>query len=217
MNFTDLCLKILQILALGLPSIVTIIVVLNRNSFKTQLINIKQNIQSYERNNIIRTNQILARVEKHQQIIKSLLHHRDISDRIHDITKYAIEYMYDRRLSKILENTTQQFIDFVYPISQCGFHSISRQQLLAKIQVNRDASLHYIKTILSHDQYELWASMADPIVAGYINSLFEIYNDPVNDKTNRFIIKSEDYLQTLTRQFIKFASIIKYNKVGDGV
>jgi hypothetical protein len=41
--------------------------------------------------------------------------------------------------------------------------------------------------------------MADPIVTGYINSLFEIYNDPVNDKTNRFIIKSEDYLQTLTR------------------
>jgi hypothetical protein len=39
----------------------------------------------------------------------------------------------------------------------------------------------------------------------------EIYDDPINDKNSRFLIKTEDWVQTLTREFITFASILKRN------
>jgi|GEM_PF-4966756 len=55
----------------------------------------------------------------------------------------------------------------------------------------------------------MWVEMQKPISQGYINTLIEIYDDTINDKNTRFLVKTEDWLQTLTREFITFVSIIK--------
>ena len=45
----------------------------------------------------------------------------------------------------------------------------------------------------------MWVEMAAPIVEQFQKSMNEIYDDPVNDKNSRFMVKVEDYAQQLTR------------------
>lgn len=205
-----LLITVLEVVIMAFPSIVTLVVLLNRKFYIKQLQLINTKIEEVDNNNIKRSQELLERVDYHQDVIKSLLTYKTVSDKVRDMTKHAIQYIGDRRLSKIIENSTQQFIDFIVPIIQDGFANISKQQLLAKIHLNRDNSMAYVKKILSSQQYTIWQPMATPIVNYYINSIFDIYDDPVNDKNSRFFIKSQDYIQTLTRQFIKFAAILKY-------
>jgi hypothetical protein len=68
----------------------------------------------------------------------------------------------------------------------------------------------YVKSILNKEEYEKWLPLSKPVVDNFVKSTFEIYDDPVNDKNSRFLIKAQDYAQTLTREFISFAASLKY-------
>lgn len=211
----SLLIKIFEILIFAFPSIVTILVLLNRNFYIKELQSINTKIDILDTNNKTRTDQILERVQFHQMIIKKMMTYKTASQKIHELTKHAIQYVGDRRLSKIMENSTQQFINFLIPILKQGLTNISKEQLLAKINLNRDNSLSYVKNTLTAHQYEIWKPMAATIVNPYIDSIFDIYNDPINDKNSRFFIKSQDYVQNLVRQLIKFAALIKYHEIGE--
>lgn len=207
--------KILEIIVLAFPSIVTLLVLLNRKFYMKHIDAINVKIDGLEKSNIERNQSVIKRLDQQQEKIKTLLQSKDIADKIRDITRHAIQYVGDRKLSKIIENSTQQFIDLTVSVLQQGFNKLSKEQILAKINRNRDNSMAYVKSILNKEEYEKWLPLSKPVVDNFVKSTFEIYDDPVNDKNSRFLIKAQDYAQTLTREFISFAASLKYPQEPD--
>ncbi len=112
-------------------------------------------------------------------------------------------------MSKVLINSTEHIIDFANSVLDEGFGNQTEQQIIARFELTRDNSLSYLNKFISQQDSKIWMEMQKPICQSYKCAIIEIYEDPVNDKNSRFLIKTEDWAQTLTREFITFASIMK--------
>ena len=141
-----------------------------------------------------------------------LLQNKMVAERLRKITKHVIEYCANSNMSKVLTNTTQHVINFVNSILDQGFGNQTKEQLIARFELSRDNSLAYLRKFVSKQNFNIWLDMQDPLQKNYIKTLIQIYNDAINDKNERFLVVTEDWLQTLTKTFILYTSILKQRK-----
>lgn len=201
--------KILEIIILVFPSLVTLLILINRKFYVKNLNQLKDRFNIFEQKTQKNIKIILEKVEQQQQTLNKLLQNKTVAEKLRQVTKYAIQYCCDNNMNKILTNSTQHIIDFANSIIDQGFGNQTKQQLISRFELSRDNSLSYLKLFVSKQNYDMWVEMQKPISQGYVNALIEIYDDTINDKNTRFLVKTEDWLQTLTREFITFVSIIK--------
>lgn len=168
-------------------------------------INSLQNINQHQqlKQKIIHTQQIM---NQHTQTISNILQEKDIAYRIRQISKHAIDYCGNKQLAKVLQVLTQQFISFMKNVVQIGFQNTTKQQIYAKFNVARSNIERFSKHVIRDDIVDSWKSSINPMVQQYLQQIFQIYNDHVNNKNSRFIIKSQDFAQTLIRDIIMFVA-----------
>lgn len=205
----DLYYKILEIVMLVFPSLVTLLILINRRFYMKNLNILKDRFDIFETKTQNNTRVILTKIDQQQKKLSKLLQNKTVAERIRQITKHAIEYCGNSIMSKVLTNSTQNIIDFSNSVLDEGFGSQVKQQLIARLDLTRDVSLGYLGKFLSEQNAKIWYDMQRPVCQAYRKAIIEIYDDPVNDKNSRFLIKTEDWVQTLTREFIAFASILK--------
>lgn len=207
----DLYYKILEIVMLVFPSLVTLLILINRRFYMKNLNVLKDRFDAFETKTQNNTRVILTKIDQQQKKLSKLLQNKTVAERIRQITKHAIEYCGNSIMSKVLTNSTQNIIDFSNSVLDEGFGNQVKQQLIARLDLTRDVSLEYLGKFLSEQNAKIWYDMQRPVCQAYRKAIIEIYDDPVNDKNSRFLIKTEDWVQTLTREFITFASILKRN------
>lgn len=207
----DLYSKILELVMLVFPSLVTLLILINRRFYMKNLNVLKDRFDAFETKTQNNTRVILTKIDQQQKKLSKLLQNKTVAERIRQITKHAIEYCGNTIMSKVLTNSTQNIIDFSNSVLDEGFGNQAKQQLISRLDLTRDVSLEYLGKFLSEQNAKIWYNMQHPICQSYKKAIMEIYDDPVNDKNSRFLIKTEDWVQTLTREFITFASILKRN------
>lgn len=207
----DLYYKILEIVMLVFPSLVTLLILINRRFYMKNLNILKDRFDIFETKTQNNTRVILTKIDQQQKKLSKLLQSKTVAERIRQITKHAIEYCGNSIMSKVLTNSTQNIIDFSNSVLDEGFGNQVKQQLIARLDLTRDVSLEYIGKFISEQNAKIWYDMQRPVCQAYKKAIIEIYDDPVNDKNSRFLIKTEDWVQTLTKEFITFASILKRN------
>lgn len=207
----DLYYKILEIVMLVFPSLVTLLILINRRFYMKNLNILKDRFDIFETKTQNNTRVILTKIDQQQKKLSKLLQNKTVAERIRQITKHAIEYCGNSIMSKVLTNSTQNIIDFSNSVLDEGFGNQVKQQLIARLDLTRDVSLEYIGKFISEQNAKIWYDMQRPVCQAYRKAIIEIYDDPINDKNSRFLIKTEDWVQTLTREFITFASILKRN------
>lgn len=207
----DLYYKILEIVMLVFPSLVTLLILINRRFYMKNLNILKDRFDIFETKTQNNTRVILTKIDQQQKKLSKLLQNKTVAERIRQITKHAIEYCGNSIMSKVLTNSTQNIIDFSNSVLDEGFGNQVKQQLIARLDLTRDVSLEYIGKFISEQNAKIWYDMQRPSCQAYKKAIIEIYDDPINDKNSRFLIKTEDWVQTLTREFITFASILKRN------
>ena len=207
----DLYYKILEIVMLVFPSLVTLLILINRRFYMKNLNILKDRFDIFETKTQNNTRVILTKIDQQQKKLSKLLQNKTVAERIRQITKHAIEYCGNSIMSKVLTNSTQNIIDFSNSVLDEGFGNQVKQQLIARLDLTRDVSLEYIGKFISEQNAKIWYDMQRPVCQAYRKAIIEIYEDPINDKNSRFLIKTEDWVQTLTREFITFASILKRN------
>lgn len=205
----DLYSKILEIVMLVFPSLVTLLILINRRFYMKNLNILKDRFDVFETKTQNNTRVILTKINQQQKKLSKLLQNKTVAERIRQITKHAIEYCGNSIMSKVLTNSTQNIIDFSNSVLDEGFGNQVKQQLIARLDLTRDVSLEYLGKFLSEQNAKIWYDMQRPVCQAYRKAIIEIYDDPINDKNSRFLIKTEDWVQTLTREFITFASILK--------
>lgn len=204
--------KILEVVVFVFPTIVTILVLVNRKFYMKNLSELKTHLELFEQKTQENTKIILNRLQQQQKILKMLLQNKMVAERLRKITKHAIEYCANSNMSKVLTNTTQHVINFVNSILDQGFDNQTKEQLIARFELSRDNSLAYLRKFVSKQNFNIWLDMQDPLQKNYIKTLIQIYNDAINDKNERFLVVTEDWLQTLTKTFILYTSILKQRK-----
>lgn len=207
----DLYSKILEIVMLVFPSLVTLLILINRRFYMKNLNVLKDRFDAFETKTQNNTRVILTKIDQQQKKLSKLLQNKTVAERIRQITKHAIEYCGNTIMSKVLTNSTQNIIDFSNSVLDEGFGNQAKQQLISRLDLTRDVSLEYLGKFLSEQNAKIWYDMQHSICQSYKKAIMEIYDDPINDKNSRFLIKTEDWAQTLTREFITFASILKRN------
>ncbi len=207
----DLYYKILEMVMLIFPSLVTLLILINRRFYMKNLNILKDRFDIFETKTQNNTRVILTKIDQQQKKLSKLLQNKTVAERIRQITKHAIEYCGNSIMSKVLTNSTQNIIDFSNSVLDEGFGNQVKQQLIARLDLTRDVSLEYIGKFISEQNAKIWYDMQRPVCQAYRKAIIEIYEDPINDKNSRFLIKTEDWVQTLTREFITFASILKRN------
>lgn len=209
MENITLCSKILEIAILVFPSLITLLVLLNKRFYTKNITQLRIYLEEFKTKTQEDTKIILNKIQQQQKILTKLLSNKTVAEKIRQITKYAIQYCNNDKMSKILANFTQQIIQFVNSVIDEGFGSQVKEQLISRFQLAKDNSLTYLKNFVSEQNYKIWLDMQTPICQEYVKALIDIYDDPINDKNSRFLIKTLDYTQILTRKFITFVSIIK--------
>ncbi len=204
--------KILEVVVFVFPTIVTILVLVNRKFYMKNLSELKTHLELFEQKTQENTKIILKRLQQQQKTLKMLLQNKMVAERLRKITKHAIEYCANGNMSKVLTNTTQHVINFVNSILDQGFGNQTKEQLIARFELSRDNSLAYLRKFVSKQNFNIWLDMQDPLQKNYIKTLIQIYNDAINDKNERFLVITEDWLQTLTKTFISYTSILKQRK-----
>ena len=207
----DLYYKILEIVMLVFPSLVTLLILINRRFYMKNLNILKDRFDIFETKTQNNMRVLLTKIDQQQKKLSKLLQSKTVAEKIRQITKHAIEYCGNSIMSKVLTNSTQNIIDFSNSVLDEGFGNQVKQQLIARLDLTRDVSLEYLGKFLSEQNAKIWYDMQRPVCQAYRKAIIEIYDDPVNDKNSRFLIKTEDWVQTLTREFITFASILKRN------
>lgn len=207
----DLYYKILEIVMLVFPSLVTLLILINRRFYMKNLNILKDRFDIFETKTQNNMRVLLTKIDQQQKKLSKLLQSKTVAEKIRQITKHAIEYCGNSIMSKVLTNSTQNIIDFSNSVLDEGFGNQVKQQLIARLDLARDVSLEYIGKFISEQNAKIWYDMQRPVCQTYKKAIIEIYDDPVNDKNSRFLIKTEDWVQTLTREFITFASILKRN------
>lgn len=207
----DLYYKILEIVMLVFPSLVTLLILINRRFYMKNLNILKDRFDIFETKTQNNMRVLLTKIDQQQKKLSKLLQSKTVAEKIRQITKHAIEYCGNSIMSKVLTNSTQNIIDFSNSVLDEGFGNQVKQQLIARLDLARDVSLEYIGKFISEQNAKIWYDMQRPVCQAYKKAIIEIYDDPVNDKNSRFLIKTEDWVQTLTREFITFASILKRN------
>lgn len=207
----DLYYKILEIVMLVFPSLVTLLILINRRFYMKNLNILKDRFDIFETKTQNNMRVLLTKIDQQQKKLSKLLQSKTVAEKIRQITKHAIEYCGNSIMSKVLTNSTQNIIDFSNSVLDEGFGNQVKQQLIARLDLTRDVSLEYLSKFLSEQNAKIWYDMQRPVCQAYRKAIIEIYDDPVNDKNSRFLIKTEDWVQTLTREFITFASILKRN------
>ena len=207
----DLYYKILEIVMLVFPSLVTLLILINRRFYMKNLNILKDRFDIFETKTQNNMRVLLTKIDQQQKKLSKLLQSKTVAEKIRQITKHAIEYCGNSIMSKVLTNSTQNIIDFSNSVLDEGFGNQTKQQLIARLDLTRDVSLEYLGKFISEQNAKIWYDMQRPVCQEYRKAIIEIYDDPVNDKNSRFLIKTEDWVQTLTREFITFASILKRN------
>ncbi len=193
------------------PSIIILLILVNKKFYMKNLNELKARFDTFETRTQENTKAILTKIQQQQKNLSKLLQNKTVAERIRQITKHAIEYCGNSIMSKVLTNSTQNIIDFSNSVLDGGFDNQVKQQLIARLDLTRDVSLEYLGKFLSEQNAKIWYDMQRPVCQAYRKAIIEIYDDPINDKNSRFLIKTEDWVQTLTREFITFASILKRN------
>lgn len=201
---------IVYAMSVVLPSAIAILTLVKKKYFTKAFQEIWNKIDLNQQNAIERFEQLNVSVKTHTVTISKFLQNQDAASRIRQITKHALQYCGNRQIAKVLQKFTQQSIRFIQAILQIGFQNTNKQQIIAKYAVSRQASLQFLKAsgIMNQQYFNKWLQYSTMVGQKYIKQICQIYDDVVNNKNSRFIVKSQDVVQSGVRQFIIFVAKI---------
>ncbi len=140
----------------------------------------------------------------HNKAIISYMEVKQSGQKIRQITKHALQITDNEETRKILTKFTEQFVVFVRQTLDISFQNIGKEQLLAKLELARDNTNFYGKSLLNSIHYNNWLELTKPYLEKYKNDIVQIFSDKVNSKNNRFLIKSLDLAHTIVKQFVLY-------------
>lgn len=206
-----------------LPSVISILTIAKKASFNRKVEGIESKLTQFISSNDEAHKTLTQGISschiimtEHTNNLHQLLRQKDVAARIRQIIKHAIQYCGNRNIGKVMDNSSEALIMFGIDVLDIGLQNITKQQLLAKFWTARDNSAIFAKQILGQQQWQKWQKIVTPILHSYIKNIFEIKDDVVNSKAQRFVIKLQDMTQTIVRQFIMFVAKQDYNDVGVG-
>lgn len=193
-----------------LPSAIAILTLVKKKYFTKAFQEIWNKIDLNQQNAIERFEELNVNVKTHTVTISKYLQKQDAAERIRQITKHALEYCGSRQIAKVLQKFTQQSVRFVQAILQIGFQNTNKQQIIAKFSVSRQTSLEFLRKsgVMSQSEFQQWKEYTTKVGVGYLKQLCNIYDDVVNNKNARFLVKTQDVIQGSVRQFILFVAKI---------
>lgn len=207
--------NILEFIIFCFPSIIAILILINKNMYMQALNQLKENftiLQSQtQKNNDI----ILMQLKQQEEKISKLFMNKTAAEKIRETTKYAVQFCGNNVMRNILIKSTQCAVEFVDSVLDEGIYQEGDQQLIARLQVYKDNALSYLNKFVSQQNYNLWLEMQNPIIQNYKQFLKDLCQDPINDKSARFLVRTENQMQNLTRVFIRYASLIKQQEQGN--
>lgn len=210
MDLNQIVTAIIYGLSVLVPGAITILTLIKKSYVNNSIKMITTKMVQGFQNNNKQHKEIKETLIDHTCKIQKLLQDKNIACKIRQIAKHAIQYCGNRQYGKILDAFTQQFIVFVQDITDIGFENTNKQQIIAKLSVARDNSNNFAKTILNPSLIQNWHAHTTPMVQKYLQEIFQIYEDTVNNKNARFLVKSEDFAQSIVRQFILFSAKLTY-------
>ena len=137
----------------------------------------------------------------------------DTSSKLRNITKHALQCCNDFNTKKILVKFTQQFIGFVQQILDLQLVNISKQQFIAKLHVAIDNTIFYAKQLVSNQHVQGWILLINKQIINYVDACLDLIFDKLNNKDNRFIVKSLDLAHTIVKEYVLYSANLDYDSI----
>ena len=150
--------------------------------------------------------QIYDTLKYNGQIIQTFLEYRDVSSKLRQITRHALQCCTSSDTKKVLVKFTQQFTMFVAQVLELKVHTVSSEHFIAKLDVAIDSTRFYAKQFLSTEFIEGWLKISEPYFQRYKEQCVQLIHDKINNKSDRFIIKSLDLSHTLIKQYVLYSA-----------
>lgn len=188
------------------PSTISIITLVKKKYFTNNFKKIWNKIDQNQQRAIQRFDQLTLNVRKHTSAVGKFLQHKDVATRIRQISKHALDYCGDEDVSKLLEHFAQETIKFIQTIFQIGIDDVTEGQIVSRYKIGRDKSLQYLRSseIMNNEQLQQWIEQSLVFDKHYLEQIYLISKDIVNNKNNRFLIKTQDVFQEAIRAFVMY-------------
>ena len=148
----------------------------------------------------------------HNQVITSYMEIKQAGQKIRQITKHALEVIDNEEAKKILTKFTEQLVIYVRQILDIGFQNASKEQLISKLQLAIDNTSNYGQTLMTKQAFLKWKKMVKHLFNKYKKDILYVFSDKINNKNNRFLIKSLDISHTIIKQFVLYYASLKDSK-----
>ena len=154
---------------------------------------------------------IIDKLNTHYEIIKYYLSEKNVISRLSHIAKHAIEYTPNADIAVLVNKFVDRMIVFSTDITKIGIIELSPDQITSKIlslkcstfKDMKDSNILFTAEI-SNDFSILFTQ--------YKHNILEIYSDSVNDKTARFIVKTEDFIHCYVKKVVIYSNDIEGGK-----
>ena len=147
---------------------------------------------------------IYSKLDMHNQAITSYLQLKQAGQKIREITKHALEVTTDPIIRKILTKFTEEMVSYVRQVIDIGVQNIGEEQLLAKLDVAIDNINSYSKLLIGQEKIQYWHKLSSTYMSKYKKDILQVCSDKVNNKNDRFLIKSLDIVHTIVKQFVLY-------------
>jgi len=164
--------------------------------------NLDETLRSYIVSNDSDHKKIMDNLTSHSNTISKYLDDRNIRHKISKVYSNAIEIVDDYDIAFCIS----RFCDIMSDFSECmlltGINNVKQDFLHSRSKILKNAICKEISQYTkdySYDNKQLLISLFDK----YIGSILEIITDDMNSKTDRFFVKTEDFVQTIVKDGIK--------------
>lgn len=165
----------------------------------TYLINYKPNKFIWEIGK--KVDKIEERLNEYCNVVTYHIGERNIVSRLNHISKHAIEYTKSINTSVLINKFVDKMISFTTDITKIGIKELSKEQIISKILALKclvyrdikDSNCEFVVGILN----EMSTSFSM-----YKDGIIDIYEDSVNDKTSRFVVKTEDFIHIVIKKIV---------------
>jgi len=142
---------------------------------------------------------ICETLSQHWDIIKYYSNERNVFHRINSLAKSALVYCNSTILGQVMEVFTVKITNFMNEVFAIGFENITKSQISTKLLTLRSNIINNMPDEQSKLECSKRLFAEDSKFKKYCSDILDIYEDYVNDKNKRFMVKTEDYVQTFYR------------------
>lgn len=204
---TEITVKlIIEAAAVLIPSSVTIFTVVRKKLYRRTIKDVLETIQNMEETNKKNFVSINMQLKIHEQAFLLQVKLNEISKKIEEIIRHALEVSTNEKIKKLLIKFSQQFIIFLRWVVSDKIQKVQKEEIVTRFEIILDELKYYGKTILKLANIQQWNTIAKIYINKYYKAIDEICGDNLSNKEERFLSESFDFVHIIIKQFVLFYS-----------